>query len=334
MRAFTYTSPRAFDEALSLLAGTGNGREELPKALAGGTDLLTLMKADLVAPTQLVDIKRLAELDDQVEEEPDGLIIGALATLDQLEHDPFVVTRYPALSEAAALAATPQLRNMATIGGNLLQRPRCWYFRNPRVQCWLKGGEECLARGGENQLHGLFDMSPCVAVHPSDPATALLALDASVRLRGAAGERELPIAEFLAPPVEDRRSETVIGGDEIVTAIRIPPLAATARSTYLKAMERKAWAFALVGVAAVVQVVDGRIADARLALGGVAPVPVRAREAERALIGEEPSLDVFARAADAALAGAQPLANNGYKVPLAKALVRRALAEVAGVSGD
>jgi len=130
-----------------------------------------------------------------------------------LEESPVIQARYPALAEAAALAATPQLRNMATIGGNLLQRPRCWYFRNPRVECWLKGGDDCPARNGENQLHALFDISPCVAVHPSDPATALLALDASVRLRGASGERELPLADFFVPPTDARRQETVITGD-------------------------------------------------------------------------------------------------------------------------
>lgn len=331
MRPFTYASPRSLAEAVAFLADSGDGAI---KALAGGTDLLTLMKADLLAPSALVDIKRLAELDDRVEDGPEGLTIGALATLAQIEEDPFIIARYPALAEAAALAATPQLRNMATIGGNLLQRPRCWYFRNPRVHCWLKGGEECFARGGENQHHALFDVSPCVAVHPSDPAAALLALDASVRLHGAAGERELPLAELFAPPVADRRTETVIAGDEIITAIRIPPHAVGARSTYLKAMERKVWAFALVGVAAVIQVADDQIADARLVLSGVAPVPWRAEVAERVLAGSAPSAGVIEQAAEAALAGAQPLANNGYKMPLAKALVRRALSTLAGTAGD
>ena len=230
MNPFTYSSPHSLEEAISLLATAGDRGMTSSRPLAGGTDLLPLMKADLLAPEQLVDIKRLAELNDRIEEGANGLTIGALATLAQLEEDPIIQARYPALAEAAALAATPQLRNMATIGGNLLQRPRCWYFRNPRVPCWLKGGADCPARVGENQLHALFDISPCVAVHPSDPATALLALDASVRLRGASGERELPLADVFAPPTDARRQETVITGDELILSITLPPPAPGSRS--------------------------------------------------------------------------------------------------------
>ena len=332
MRPFTYISPGSLDAATQLLT-VENARDASIKVLAGGTDLLTLMKADLLAPEQLIDIKRLPELDDQIVDDGNGVTIGALATLAELEDDALIQARYPVLSEAAALAATPQLRNMATIGGNLLQRPRCWYFRNHRVPCWLKGGSECFARGGENQLHALFDVSPCVAAHPSDPAAALLALDASVLLRGTNGERELSLAEFFAPPDDDRRTETVIQPDEIITAVRIPPHAATLRSTYLKAMDRKVWAFALAGVAAAMHVEQGTIAHARLVLSGVAPVPWRAEHAESLLIGEQPSAELFARVAEAALAEATPLANNGYKVPLTRALIERALSRLTAFSG-
>jgi xanthine dehydrogenase YagS FAD-binding subunit len=328
VRAFSYASPHSIVDALALLTSTPHANGASVRALAGGTDLLPLMKADLLAPDQLVDIKRLADLDDRIVDGPDGLNIGALATLAELEADPFILARFPVLSEATAQAATPQLRNMATIGGNLLQRPRCWYFRDPRVPCWLKGGDDCPARQGENQLHGLFDVSPCVAVHPSDPATALMALDAAVRLRGPAGERELPLSAFFAAPTADRRRETIVAGDELITSVRIPPLAADARSTYLKAMERKVWAFALVGVAAVIRVAAGRITHARVVLGGVAPIPWRAEATERMLIGAEPTAATIAQAAEAALEGAQPLANNAYKIPLATALIRRALTEL------
>jgi xanthine dehydrogenase YagS FAD-binding subunit len=299
MRPFAYASPRSLADAIALLEEPANGT----RPLAGGTDLLTLMKADLIAPSQLVDIKRLAELDDRIEDGPDGLTIGALATLAQLEDDPLVNALYPALVKSAALAATPQLRNMATIGGNLLQRPRCWYFRNPRVTCWLKGGTECLARGGENQRHALFDVSPCLAVHPSDPAVALLALDATVRLRSSRGERELPLATFFVPPTEERRTETAIAGDELIVSLHIPVPGDATRSTYLKAMDRKVWAFALFGVAAVIRMDGKRIEEARVALGGVAPIPWRAVEAERALTGAEASEAVIARTAEAALDG-------------------------------
>ena len=324
MRPFDFARPGTIAEAVALLESSTPAGTTGTRALAGGTDLLTLMKADLYAPERLIDIKRLAELDNRIEEGADGLTIGALTTLAQLEEDPRVRTDCPALAEAAALAATPQLRHMATIGGNLLQRPRCWYFRNPRIPCWLKGGDDCPARPGENQLHALCDVSPCVAVHPSDPATALLALDASVRLHGGQGDRELPLAEFFAPPTDDRRTETVIRRDELIVSLRVPTAPGT-RGTYLKAMDRKVWSFALVGVAAVVRMDGSRVEDARIVLGGVAPVPWRAEAAERIVNGADVSDELIARAAEAALDGATPLAHNGYKIPLAKALVRRAL---------
>ncbi len=327
MRTFDYAAPPTLDAAIALLGANGAAGEDgqAARPLAGGTDLLTLMKADLVAPRTLVDIKRLADLHDRIEPGPDGLEIGALATLAQVEDDPLVRARAAALSEAAALAATPQLRNMATIGGNLLQRPRCWYFRNPHLTCWLKGGDECLARGGENQQHAIFDISPCMAGHPSDPATALLALDASVRLRGPSSERTVSLAEFFTPPTDDHRRETALEPDELVVSLLIPDAPDGTNSAYLKAMDRKVWAFALVGVAAVARVEDGTIAEARLALGGVAPVPWRAVDAERVLAGSAATPETFDRAADAALSGAQPLHLNGYKLPIARALIRRVL---------
>lgn len=325
MRAFDYARAASLDEAIGLL---GNGDGEI-RPLAGGTDLLTLIKADVAAPARLIDIKRVPELASGIAESGGGVTIGALTLLSEIETSALVGERYPALAEAAALAATPQLRNMATIGGNLLQRPRCWYFRSPHFHCWLKGGDECQAREGENQQHAIFDLSPCVATHPSDMAAALLALDASVRLRGVAGERTVPLGEFFAPPTDERRTETTLGDGEIMTAIELPAGGQESRSTYLKAMDRKVWAFALVGVAASLRVDGGRIAEARLVLGGVAPVPLRAEAAERVLVGGAPDEATFTRAADAALAGATPLERNGYKVPLARGLIVQALRAVA-----
>jgi xanthine dehydrogenase YagS FAD-binding subunit len=313
--------PETIDEAI----GHGDGS----RYLAGGTDLLTLMKREIDTPERLVDLKRLPELTDGIVDTGDGVEIGALATLTELERHPLIRASYPALAEAAAIAATPQLRNMATIGGNLLQRPRCWYFRDEHVRCWLRGGDTCYAREGENQHHALFQPSPCVAAHPSDPATALLALDAEVTIRGPVGERTVPIGEFFAPPDEKRRRETTLGAGEIVTAIRLPGFAPDERSTYRKAMDRKVWAFALVGVAARVVMEAGRVADARLVLGGVAPVPWRVPDAEAVLAGSALDDQTIERAAEAALAGAIPLARNGYKIPLATALVRRALVDLA-----
>ncbi|HYH12777.1 MAG TPA: xanthine dehydrogenase family protein subunit M [Thermomicrobiales bacterium] len=327
MRSFDYIRPESITEAIAALAGPDGST----RALAGGTDLLTLMKSDVSTPERLVDIKRLPELDDAIDDSGDGIRIGALATLAQLEDDLHIQASYTALSEAAAVAATPQLRNMATIGGNLLQRPRCWYFRSEHVQCWLNGGEECYARDGENQYHALFDVSPCVAVHPSDLATALVALDASITVRGAHGDRDVPLGDFFAPPQEGRRTENTLAQDELIVAVTLPRPTGDTRSTYLKAMDRKVWAFALVGVGASVTMDGDAISGARLVLGGVAPVPRRAEVAEAMLAGAKPSAELFARVADTALADATPLAKNGYKVPLLRELITRALASATGV---
>jgi xanthine dehydrogenase YagS FAD-binding subunit len=286
------------------------------------------MKADLEAPSRLVNLKRLSEIPSGIEETAQGVTLGALTPLVDIEMSSIMQQCYPLLAEAAAVAATPQLRNMATLGGNLLQRPRCWYFRHPHVHCWLKGGEACPAYEGENQLHALFGGGPCYAVHPSDLAPALLALDAAVRLRSRDGERMLPLAEFFRLPVGERRTETTVRRDDILLAVHIPLLPDGTRSTYLKAMDRKVWAFALVGVAAVVRLggeASRHIEHARLILSGVAPIPWRATAAEATLVGAEVSDELYTRAAEAALAAAQPLHQNAYKVPLAKALIRRGL---------
>lgn len=325
MRPFEYARAGNVAEAIQTI---GDGA----RPLAGGTDLLTLMKGDLVHPDQLIDIKRAADLPRGIEETADGVTIGALTTLTEIERHPLIRERSTALAEAISLAATPQLRNRATIGGNLLQRPRCWYFRSPHVQCWLNGGERCFARDGENQFHALFDLSPCVAVHPSDPAPALIALDASVTLRGRNGERTMPLDDLYAPPEDERRRETVIADDEIITSVQLPRAGQSVRSTYLKAMDRAVWAFALVGVGAVVRMEGERIADVRLVLSGVAPVPCRAHDAEQLLAGQAPSARLFEEAASAALADVTPLAHNGYKVPIEHALIRRALAACTGIT--
>jgi xanthine dehydrogenase YagS FAD-binding subunit len=218
---------------------------------------------------------------------------------------------------------------MATLGGNLLQRPRCWYFRHAHLPCWLKGGAVCPAYEGENQFHALFGGGPCYAVHPSDIAPVLLALDATVLLQGRKGQRSLSLAEFFAAPVAERRTETVTRSDELLLAVHLPSLPEGTHSTYLKAMDRKVWAFALVGVAAMLRLntQEGQwIEAARLVLSGVAPIPWRATAAEQMLVGARADDALFARAAELALRAAEPLPHNAYKVPLAKALIRRGLA--------
>src|SRR5581483_2902516 len=203
---------------------------------------------------------------------------------------------------------SPQIRNLATVGGNLLQRPRCWYYRNARINCWLKDGADCPARDGENRNHALYGGGPCYAVHPSDLASALVAFDAALWLHGRGGERTLELADFFALPVAERRTETVLAADELLLRLRLPPHPPETRSCYLKAMDRKTWAFAL----------------ARIVLSGVAPIPWRAAAAERELQGAVAGPDRFAAAAEAAVQESAPLRHNGYKVPLTKALVRQA----------
>ncbi len=334
MNPFAYVSPTSIDEALTLLPSGGwRGQEDGgSRPLAGGTDLITLLKSGLATPDRLVDVKRLEGLPAGIAADgAGGVTLGALTTLTGIERSSLLEARYSALPQAAAVAATPQLRNMATVGGNLLQRPRCWYFRNPHLDCWLKGGDGCPAAeaGGQNQLHALFDTGPCHAVHPSDLATALHALDAAVRLRGPGGARTLPIEDFFAPPEDERRTETVVRADELLLDVRLPAPPEGTRSTYLKAMDRKIWAFALVGVAAVLRLDGRRIVHARISLGGVATVPWRARAAERLLLGADAGGALFERAAEASLEGAAPLAHNAYKLPIARALVGRALTALA-----
>ncbi len=318
MRSFVYERPETIDEALKLLDAD-------TRPLAGGTDLLTLMKGDIAAPERLLDIKRLSELSDQITLDGDRIGIGALATLAQLETDELVMAHLPALAEAAEVAATPQLRNMATIGGNVLQRPRCWYYRNDDVQCWLKGGDECFARGGDNREHAIFDVSPCVAAHPSDLAAVLVAYGATVHYRDTGGEHEIAAEDFFQAPTDDRRIEHVLPETAVITGVTIPLPKEGARSTYLKAMDRKVWAFALAGVAVSLEMDGDMVSAARVVLGGVAPVPVRAPEAESVLVGSRLDSEVANRAAQAAIAGAEPLSHNGYKVPLVIALVRKAI---------
>jgi xanthine dehydrogenase YagS FAD-binding subunit len=317
VKAFDYSAPSSLPEAIGLLGGGA-------RPLAGGTDLVTLMKADLVAAEQLVSIRRL--LPNGISADSDGVTIGAGTTLSEIERDPGIAGKLTALSQAAAAAASLQIRNVATLGGNLLQRPRCWYFRNPRVHCWLKGGSDCPAREGENRLHAIFGGGPCVAVHASDLAPALLAFDADLKLSGRDGERLLALEKFFALPEAERRTEHTLSEQELLLSVRMPGHPPETRSSYLKAMDRQAFSFALVSVAAVLRLsAERRVGHARLVLGGVAPIPWRAEAAERVLFGEELSARLFERAADAAVQGAEPLRRNGYKLPLLRALIKRAL---------
>lgn len=325
MRSFEHIFAASADEAVERL-GAADGEALL---IAGGTDLLTLMKAELAAPLRLIDLKPLTHLRG-VSWQPDGATrIGALTTLAELERDAGVANRYALLIQATRDAATPQLRAMATVGGNLLQQYRCWYYRDG-LNCWLAGGDECFARDGQNQHHAIFQAGPCVAAHPSDLAPALIALDATVTIQSQAGERDVSVEDLLAAPTDDRRLPHTLRRGEIITRINLPARAPSARGVYLKAMERQAWSFALASVAARLTLEGDIVREARVVLGGVANTPWRARAAEAALVGQPLTNEGAAQAAGLAVQGAAPLALNGYKVRLAQELTRRAILQAAG----
>jgi xanthine dehydrogenase YagS FAD-binding subunit len=320
VRAFSYAKPADLDGAI--VASTGPD----VKFVAGGTTLIDLMKLDVETPSALVDINGLAL--DRIERADDGgLSIGALVRNSDLAHHPDVVQSYPALSQALLSGASPQLRNMATTGGNLLQRTRCPYFRDVSYACNKRQpGSGCAAQGGFNRSHAILGISPqCIATHPSDMAVALLALGADVHLRGAGGERSVPLGEFYLLPGATPERETVLLPGELVTHVTLPPTDRWTRSQYVKRRDRAAYEFALASAAVVVRAQTDRLERVRIVLGGVATRPWRVPDAERSLEGSVASDDAFRGAADIALRGAQPRDDNRFKVELAKRTMIRAL---------
>ena len=332
MKAFEWSNAATVEEAVKMLTVASPGDiDEAPRPIAGGQDLLTTMKDYTSRPARLVNLKNIRGL-NKITLNGRGLTIGALVTLTELEEHAGVRKSFPGLAEAAHSIATPQIRNLGTVGGNLCQRPRCWYFRLEEVICLKKGGSECYAANGENKYNAIFGGGPSYIVHPSDLAPILLALGATVTVVGAAGKRVIPLDKFFTLPSEGNiRRENVLKNEEIITEIQVPSSPLAARSTYLKFKERESLDFALASAAVAVRL-DGRtVRDARIVLGGVAPVPWRVPAAEKFLVGKELKPDVLAEAGKIALAGARPLEKNAYKVPLAQTLVRRALAKAGGV---
>ncbi len=336
MNSFEWISPKTVAEAVNALksAAPSSDLDDLARPIAGGQDLLTTMKDYITRPVRVVNLKGIRGLDKIEADGKGGLRIGALATLAELEDSPIARRNFPGLSEAAASVGTPQIRNLGTVGGNLCQRPRCWYFRLEEVVCLKKGGTECYAATGENKYHAIFGGGPSYIVHPSDLAPMLVALGASVLVTGADGKRTIPLEKFFTLPSEGNlRRENVLKNDEIITEVLVPPSKFAAHSTYLKFKERDSMDFAMSAVAAAVAMGPNKtISDARIVLGGVAPIPWRVPKAEAYLNGKALSGDVLATAAQTALEGAEPLAQNKYKIPLTQTLVRRALAKVGGVT--
>ena len=321
MRPFSYL--RTSDANAAARAVAANPQA---KFLAGGTNLLDLMKEDVERPNQLVDVSRLKLT--EIKPARGGVSIGALATNTETANNPLIRTSYPLLTQAIVAGASAQLRNMATNGGNLLQRTRCQYFYDTAMPCNKREpGTGCGALEGLNRIHAILGWSDkCVATYPGDMANALYALDAVVRVRSADGrERTIPVNDFHRLPGDTPQVDTNLQHGELIVAIELPKSSFAKNSYYLKVRDRASYAFALVAVAAALEL-DGRtIRQARVVLGGVAHKPWRSREAEAALAGQPASEATFRRAADAALEGAKPLAHNAYKVELAKRAVVRAL---------
>ncbi|MCM2313660.1 MAG: xanthine dehydrogenase family protein subunit M [Thermoanaerobaculia bacterium] len=319
---FSYVRPTSLAQAIRELSSPG------ARAHAGGTDVVGCLRDGVYSADKLVSLSGLAELRGVSRTASGGLRIGALTTLAELAANPLVREKYRVLADAAAAAASPQLRNQGTLGGNLCQRPRCWYFRGD-FECLRKGGGTCFAAEGENQLHAIFGGESCFMVHPSDTAPALTALDAAVSLVGPGGARSVPIDAFFVPPERDFMRETVVEPGEIVSEIVVPPPLQGARGCYSKLRARGAWDFALVGAAVVVATRGASVSHARIVLSGVAAIPWRVAKAEELLVGHALDDATIERAVAKAAEGATPMSGNEYKV----ALVRGAVAEALGALG-
>jgi xanthine dehydrogenase YagS FAD-binding subunit len=294
--------------------------------MGGGQDLLTSLKAYIIRPPRVVNLKTIGGLDKIEADGKGGLKIGATATIDQLSAHPEVMSKFPGLAEAARSIGSPQIRNMGTVGGNLCQRPRCWYFRLENYQCRKKGGSECFAKGAENKYNAIFGGGKSNYVHPSDLAPMLVALEASATISGPDGARTVPLANFFTMPSIDVRRENVLKDGEIVTQVQVPASPVSSRSTYLKFRERDSLDFAIASVAAAVDLAaDKTVRRARVVLGGVGTIPWHVPAAEDFLAGKQLSEAVVAKAAQIALQGAKPMEQNQYKIPLTQTLVRRAL---------
>jgi xanthine dehydrogenase YagS FAD-binding subunit len=325
MQPFSYSVAEDAGDATRLVASDVTARY-----LAGGTTLVDLMKLDVEQPTRLIDITGLPLTDVTVTADG-GLRIGALVRNSDLAHNELARTRYPVLSQALLAGASGQLRNMATTGGNLLQRTRCLYFRDTATPCNKREpGSGCGALDGYNRMHAVLGTSEhCTATHPSDMAVALVALDTRVRIVGPSGERVIPLTELHRLPGDHPERETTLAHGELITAVDLPALPFATRSLYLKVRDRASFAFALASAAVALDVRDGLVHDARVALGGIATKPWRSLEAEEALRGQPARLESYRAAAAAALEGAVPRAHNAFKIDLAKRTLVRALARVA-----
>ena len=329
MKAFEFANATSVEEAVKLLTPSDAklDSDEMPRALGGGQDLLTTMKSYIERPPRVVNLKTIKGLDHISDDGKGGLKIGATATLTAIHENADVQKRFAGLSEAAYAIATPQIRNIATVGGNLCQRPRCWYFRLENVKCLKKGGTECYASSGENKYNAIIGGGPSFIVHPSDLAPMLITLGATVTIAGPGGERNVALEKFFVLPSETVRRENILKTGEIITEVQVP--ATSMKTTYLKFKERESLDFAMASAAVAVEFgPDKTVKDARLTMGGVAPIPWVAKDAAASLIGKKLDDATVKNAAALAVADASPLEKNGYKVILVQTIIRRAFAQL------
>jgi xanthine dehydrogenase YagS FAD-binding subunit len=316
--SFSYIRARSLDEAVRYLSLDG------ARVHAGGTDLLGCLRERIFDVTTVVGIAGLKELRGIAKTPAGGLRIGSLTTIAEVARNPLIRSKYRALSMAAAEVASPQLRHQGTIGGNLCQKPRCWYYRG-EFHCLRKGGDQCYAVEGENAYHCILGGENCFIVHPSDTAPALVALQASVTIAGPEGRRTVAVENFHLPPSRDYTRETVLEPAEIVTEIVLPPPAEGLRSSYRKVRARRAWDFALAGVALAIVFSGDQAVDSRVVLSGAAPVPWRSAEAEKVVKERRLDRDRATKAAAAAVKNAEPMEQNEYKIPLFRGLIEQQL---------
>jgi len=326
MKIFTNSQPRDLSNAAMLSQQARQSGKKVAFA-GGGSDMLGMIKERIVTPDVLVHLKAVKGV-DTVEAVNGGVNIGGLITLDNLSRDALIRRQFAVLAEAAESVATPQIRNVGTLAGNVCQRPWCWYYRNG-FPCYKAGGNQCFSAAGENQYHAIFGGGPSFIVHPSDTAPALVALNAKFRIIGPAGERTLAAADFFALPRVNAAKENVLADDEVLASVELPAPRPGMRSKYHKVLDREAWTHAVVSAAIVLDMDNGVCHDARIVLGGVAPIPWRVPAAEKLLSGQRITPELAAQVAEAALAGATPLVKNRYKIPLTKKIVERTVAGLA-----
>ena len=320
MEKFSYINATSLEQVTSLLSESGWGEVML---IAGGTDLLAELKEYVETPKTLINLKTLPGM-DSITADASGLKIGALATVDDIARHPTIQYHYTVLAQAAVSVATPQIRNVGTLGGNLCQRPRCWYYRDETINCLKKGGDTCYAVDGLSKYHAILGGDPVYIVHPSDLAPALIALGASVKIVGPEGEKTMSLEEFFTLPAANPFRENVLEPNEIVVEVMVPPAKPNTKSFYLKAREKGAPDFALASVAGVFEMDGKTCKTASIVLGGVAPAPWRSKEAEAALTGKMIDESVGTQAGANAVKDAQPLNDNAYKVTLTQNLISRA----------